>query len=117
MSASISDDNPRSPMCQDIVNCILDCFATLPENAADRRMLSACSLVRRGWVDYSQKLLLHTILLKYQERINTFISALPSLSDRARRFIRAVRICGPFVLNDAYPCRSGFPFHVRLRGI
>lgn len=58
----------------DIIHTIIDFLGF------DKITLAACSLVCSDWRNRSQTHLLHTLLLRDQQQLSTFIAAIPSMS-------------------------------------
>lgn len=93
-------------LCQDTISCIIDGFDAEQLPYRNRTMLATYSLVCRGWLHHRQMKLLQTIMLNSKDRFHKFISALPTLSERVRLFIRRLRIAA-----DSDASKSPVPLH------
>lgn len=94
----------NSTLCSDVISCIIDCFDD-EKPFRNRKMLATCSLVCRSWRQHSQMKLLQTIILRNKDRFHMFISALPTLSERIRLFIREL------IVADSKASTSSAPLH------
>lgn len=105
MSSSSHPANPSSaqdsvrtvpPLCDDVINAIIDCFDRPGGSINCRPMLATCSEVCRAWTHRSQTHLLRRIDLSSEDRLAKFVSALPTLSERVRHLMRSLSIQAPY---------------------